>query len=142
MTLFFFITLCFSATMLVLLLGVKRYEMNTGHVIFMRARPKAARIVHIVVLFIQHVLPFIARRSAAQAFRLARAGVSNMLARLTLYIETSLRRLLLAIQQGMQPKRGGGVTSAFLREVAEHKKKLLNDPEERKAFFDEENKKV
>jgi len=137
MTLFFFITLCLSALGLTLLLGVKRYEMNTGHVIFMRARPKVSRFMHWVMVFIEHVLPFVARRSAAQALRLARAGISNMLARLTLYIETSLRRLLLAIQQGMQPKRGGGVASAFLQEVAEHKKKLLKDPEERKAFFEE-----
>ena len=137
MTLFFFTTLCLSALGLVLVLGVKRYEMNTGHVIFMRARPRLARAMHGVMVFIEHVLPFIARRSAAQALRLARAGVSNMLARLTLYIETGLHRLLSAVQQGMQPKRGGGAASAFLQEVAEHKKKLLKDPEERKAFFEE-----
>ncbi len=137
MTLFFFITLCVSATGLILLLSVKRYEMSTGHVIFVRARPSIARALHTAVLFVQYILPFVARRSLAHAVKLLRAALSNLLARLTVFIEGSLHRLLEEIHHLMQPKRGGGAASAFLQEVADHKRKLLKDPAEKRAIFEE-----
>jgi hypothetical protein len=138
MTLFFLITLCVSSLGLLLLLLAKRYEMRTGKVVFQRTRPLVRKVVHPVVLFVQYILPFMARRSLRATLRAARAGLSRILARATLYVETSLSRLLHAIQQAMQPKRGG-VASSFLQEVAEHKRKLLSDPEERKAIFEEFN---
>lgn len=138
MTLFFLITLCVSSLGLILLLLAKRYEMRTGRMVFQRLRPLVRRAVHPVVLFVQYILPFMARRSLRATVRAMRAGLSRILARATLYVETGLARMLHAMQQAMQPKRGG-VASSFLQEVAEHKRKLLNDPEERKAIFEEFN---
>jgi hypothetical protein len=137
MTLFFFITLSLSASGLVLLLGLKHYELQTGHVIFAAIRPGTKRVLHSFVLFVQYLLPFIARRSLAHMFRIIRVALSAMLARLTLYVEASLYRMLRTMQQTMRPRRGGGPASAFLQEVADHKQKLLKDPVEKRAIFEE-----
>ena len=135
--LFFTITLCLSSLGLILLLSIKRYEMQTGHVIFQRVRPSLNRMLHNIVLFIQHILPLIARRGVASAFRYLRALLSSSLARLTLYTEVTLRRMLTTMQETMQPRRGGGSASTFLQEVAEHKSRLLKDPAEKRAIFEE-----
>lgn len=137
MTLFFSITLCLSAVGLVLLLGLKRYEMNTGRVFFARIRPKINRVLHNLVLFVQYMLPFMARRSVAHALRALRVALSSAVARLILYLEVSLHRMLVTIQHAMQPRRGGGTTSTFLQEVADHKRKLLRNPAEKKAIIEE-----
>jgi hypothetical protein len=137
MTLFFFISLCVSAFGLVLLLGFKRYEMRTGRVVFARLRPAMRRVIHPIVLFVQYLLPFMARRSIAVTVRAARAGLTATLARVTLYLEATLARMLAAVQQAMQPRRGGGQASSFLQEVADHKRRLLKDPAEKRAIFEE-----
>ncbi len=136
MTLFFLIILCASALGLVLLLSFKRYEMRTGRVVFARIRPFVRAVVHPVVLFVQYLLPFMARRSLAATVRALRAGLSRTLARATLYLETTLARMLAAIQHAMQPRRGGQASS-FLQEVADHKRALLKDPAEKRAIFEE-----
>lgn len=136
MTLFFFISLCISALGLLLLLGAKRYEMRTGRVIFARLRPTLQRVIHPIVLFVQYMLPFLARRSLAATVRTVRAALSRTIARVTLYLEATLTRMLAAIQQTMQPKRGGQASS-FLQEVADHKRSLLKDPVEKRAIFEE-----
>jgi hypothetical protein len=136
MTLFFLITLCTSALGLVLLLSFKRYEMRTGRVVFARLRPVLRRALHPVILFVQYLVPFIARRSLAATVRAARAALSRTTARLVLYVETMLARALTALQQMMQPRRGGQASS-FLQEVADHKRSLLKDPAEKRAIFEE-----
>ncbi len=137
MILFFTITLCLSSLGLLLLLGIKRYEMRTERVVFAWARPSVTRVVHIIVLFIQYILPFIARRSIAKVLAFMRSSLSRALARLMLYIEVSLKRALTSIQETMQPRRSGGTASTFLQEVADHKSKLLKDPAEKRAIFEE-----
>ena len=137
MILFFTITLCLSSLGLLLLLSIKRYEMRTSRVLFARARPNISYVLHGIVLFVQHILPFIARRSIAKTFAFMRSSLSRALARLTLYVEVTLKRALTAIQQTMQPRRSGGSASTFLQEVAEHKSRLLKDPVEKRAIFEE-----
>jgi hypothetical protein len=110
--------------------------MRTGRVVFARVRPGLNRVVHGLVLFVQYMLPFMARRSIGRMLRAIRAALSRTIARLILYLEASLYRMLAAMQHAMQPKRGG-TASSFLQEVADHKRSLLKNPAEKRAIFEE-----
>lgn len=137
MTQALFTSLCVSAILLLLLVSVKRYEMNTGRVVFLGMRKVVYRMLHPVVLFVQYLLPFLAKRSLSLTAQAVRVGLSRTLARAVLYLEMLLARMLTGIQNMMQPKRGGGQASSFLQEVADHKRKLLKDPAEKHAIFEE-----
>ena len=137
MTLFFFITLCLSAIGLITLLGAKRYEMRTKRVIFAGLRPGMHRVMHGIVLFVQYMLPFIARRSIGKVAHTLRAALSNALARLTLYLEVMLHRILEGLHELMRPRRTNSPASTFLQEVAEHKRQLLRNPAQKRAIFEE-----
>jgi hypothetical protein len=137
MTLFFTTTLYLSIAGLVLLLGFKRYELRTNRVVFARIRPGLERFSHALVLFIQYILPFLARRSVGAMLRGFRATLSAALARALLQVEIFLARILAKLQHIMQPKRTGGAASTFLQEVAEHKRKLIRNPAHKSAIFEE-----
>ena len=59
------------------------------------------------------------------------------LARLTLSVESGLARLLTGIREAVEPKRAGGKATGFLQEVADHKRRLLTDPSQKHAIFEE-----
>jgi hypothetical protein len=137
MTLFFTVSLGVSVVGLILLLILKRYEMRSGKVVFMRARPRLERLSHAIVLFLHYILPFLARRSMAAILHSARVWLGATLARLTLSVEHTLARLLTAVREAVEPKRGGGQATGFLQEVADHKRRLLTDPSQKHAIFEE-----
>jgi hypothetical protein len=136
MTFFFISTLVLSSLGLILLLSLKRYEMRTGRVVFARSRPRLERGVRFVTIFVQYLLPFVARRGLAAMLRGVRATLTAVLARAVLSIESTLAGLLSTMQHAMQPKRGGPA-STFLQEVADHKRRLLRGPAEKRAIFEE-----
>ena len=136
MTLFFSVTLAISVVGLVLLLALKRYEMRTGRVLFSTLRPRVRRTLHATVLFVEYILPFLARRSLAKVWSIARSTLLYAIARSTVFVEELLQYILHTIEHTMQPHHTSGrPASAFLEEVAEHKRKLLRKPVERRAIF-------
>jgi hypothetical protein len=136
MAIFFLTTLCISALALITLLGVKRYELRTGRVAFARIRPRAQRLIQNVILLVQYMLPFLARRSLFALTRGFRLAVGHFVALGVLYVENALRQMLVAIHNILQPKTHVGPASSFLQEVAEHKRKLLRKPVEKRAIFE------
>ena len=100
MALFLTVLLCLSAAGLVVLISVKRWELTTGRVLISKLRPAAARVLG-------EGLHFVERRAPAALKDLERL----------------LERVLNTLRHTTHV-RGGGEASAFLREVAEHKKSL------------------
>ncbi len=138
MALFFSITLVLSALGLMSLLWVKSYEMRSGRLFMAGVRPAARRGLHASVLFVEYILPGLARRGWRSMLAAARSVLKAAAARAILFFEDTLERMLAFIRALMQPPRGGGEASAFLREVAEHKKKLLEKPVGKREIFDAE----
>jgi len=138
MALFFSITLVLSGLGLVSLLMLKSYELRTGRLFMGNFRPTLQHGLHGSVLFIEYILPGLARRGWSGILAAVRTMLKNALARAILFFETTLERMLAFIRNLMQPPREGGEASAFLREVAEHKKKLLEKPAGKRAIFDDQ----
>lgn len=136
MALFFFTTLSISILGLILLLGLKRYEMVKRRMFFARSRPSISRVVHAGEFIAQYFLPYLVRRGFLVLWRRVRTGVLRGFARLTLWVEHTLHRMLGTLQHMMEPSRGRGQVSAFLQEVADHKQKLLRKPAEKRAIFE------
>ncbi|HYF13230.1 MAG TPA: hypothetical protein VD928_02960 [Candidatus Paceibacterota bacterium] len=137
MVLFLIITLAVSLVGIILILSVKRYEMRTGKMFFRRSRPALAKPFRTSSLIIEHLLPLIARRSIERGAIALRITLGRFLAKVTLMIESILRRMLAAIHRFVEPRESGGPASAFLQEVAAHKRKLLRRAPEKRAIFEE-----
>lgn len=125
MVLFFTTTLSVSIIGLVGLIVLKRFELETGHVVFLDFRPRFGSFFEQVLLWAEHILPTLARVWSRRALRAASARVHRGVARLVLFLEHGLERSLHFIRHSTDVRRSAGEASAFLREVAEHKKKLL-----------------
>ena len=138
MALFFTITLVLSSLGLVSLLMLKSYELRSGRLFMGGLRPALQRALHASVLFIEYIVPGLARRGWGGMWAAARAVLKSALARAILFFEKTLERMLAFMRDLMQPPRGGGEASQFLREVAEHKKKLLEKPAGKRAIFDDQ----
>ncbi|HVV39036.1 MAG TPA: hypothetical protein VHD31_01795 [Candidatus Paceibacterota bacterium] len=137
MALFFTITLLISSLGLLSLLLLKSYEMRTGRLFMASMRPGVQRLMHATVLFVEYILPGLARRGVRGIWLSVEGVVKQALARAILFFENALENMLTFVRELMQPPRGGGQASQFLREVAEHKKKLLERPVAKRAIFDE-----
>jgi hypothetical protein len=134
MVLFFIITLGLSILGMAALLGFKRYELATGRVFLAVARPHIASSLERGVQWVGHTLP-------AQAAELARVEGAKLrmwlhvtLARAVLSLEHTLERVLHVVREKTEPDRPVGEASAFLREVANHKKKLQRRAPERREI--------
>jgi hypothetical protein len=136
MALFFSITLCLSILGLTTLLGLKRYELKTGRIVFERVRPRVRQVLHDVVLIAQYLLPFLARRVLTNVLVAARVLFLRVIARIALFVEETLHRWLGAVEHMLQPHPSGGQASQFLREIAEHKQSLLKRPAQRRAIIE------
>lgn len=129
MALFFTSTLLVSIVALVLLLLLKRYEMRTGHVFIADARPFIERLARKILEWFEYTLPSMVRMFARQAGMLAREVATTGAARGVLAFERWLERVLQRVRTATtRTPEGGGQVSSFLREVAEHKRKLQRKP--------------
>ena len=125
MVLFFTIALGLSIGGMASLLALKRYELDTGKLVMADVRPVVGEFFHRVVVMVGSRLPDFAQRSAARATQALRALAHHMVARATLGLEQMLERVLHTVREKTSPPRAPGEASAFLREVADHKKQIL-----------------
>ena len=122
---FFTATLLLSCVVLVLLLAIKRWELTTGRILGAGFRPHMHLFFHTVSLWIEHILPTLVRVYAKLAWKATLRFVHKITALGVLYVERTLERILRVLQHSTDVKRGMGEASVFLREVSEHKRKLL-----------------
>lgn len=124
MVLFLTAVLGVSALGLVVLLTVKRWELTTGRVLFSEVRPVAGRFLGLGLAFVERRAPALLKQFAWSAYRRLRTALNILVAWTVLRVEHLLERVLQLLRHTTHPQ-AGGEASAFLREVAQHKKSLI-----------------
>ncbi|MDB5225799.1 MAG: hypothetical protein JWL87_751 [Candidatus Adlerbacteria bacterium] len=120
------------------LLWLKRYELNSGRVFLGSARPAVGEFFHRKLQWLEYVLPGLIRAGLQDFYRTLRRLMHVGLAWVALRVEQGLERALRGVRHATAlPKRRGEETSAFLRQVAEHKKKLQEDLPDRGTVLEE-----
>jgi hypothetical protein len=109
----------------VLLVSIKQWERTSGSMLGRRLRARSHRFFSTMLLWIEHIIPTVVRLYSRWAWRATLCLLYRSAALLVLRVEKGLERTLHALRHSTDVKRGMGEASAFLREVAEHKKKLL-----------------
>ena len=125
MVLFFISTLGFSVFAMVALLAVKRYELASGRMMLAGVRPKTSAFFQTISQWGQKILPALARHYVERATRLVVTNVQLALAQSIVKFEHALESVLNAVRERTDHAHPDREPSAFLREVADHKKNLL-----------------
>jgi len=130
MVFFFTSTLAVSIVGLSLLLGIKHWELATGSMLGRTFRARAHRYFSAILLWIEHIIPTVIRLYSRWAWRMSLRFIYRSTALLVLRTEKALEHTLHTLRHLTDvrhlPGRGGmGEASVFLREIAEHKKKLV-----------------
>ena len=126
MVLFFLTTLTLSGLGIVLLFALKAWELKTGKMLVEPLRPHMHHFFSVTLFWIERVIPTMARVYGREALRATLAFVHRSVAFLVLLMEHLLQQTLHIIRRSTDVQhRAAGEASVFLREVAEHKRKLL-----------------
>lgn len=138
MTPFLIVLLCVSIAGLIMLLASKRWETATGRVLFSEVRPAAGRILGGGLHFVERRAPALLRELAWTLYRTVRRWLHVGTAWAVLRAEALLERVLHTLRHTTVTS-GNGEASAFLREVAEHKKLLQksDSTEKKNAIYEE-----
>ncbi len=123
MVIFLTVLLYLSIAGLIGLLAVKRWEFTTGRVLFAGARPAAGAMLGEGLHFVERRAPALLKGFSWTLYRRLRAAFNLLVAWAVLYAERMLERVLSVLRHTTHPS-GSGEASAFLREVAEHKRSL------------------
>ena len=133
----------FSTTLVIAILGLagliaaKRRESTTGRVFFSGVRPVAGHLLGKGLHFVERRAPALVRSGASALIAAARTGIRFSIAWVVLRAERLLEKTLHTLRH-TTATRGEGEASAFLREVAEHKKSLLEGSDKKKNAIYEE----
>ncbi|MDB5224626.1 MAG: hypothetical protein JWO43_248 [Candidatus Adlerbacteria bacterium] len=123
------------------LIAIKRWEIKTGRMLGSAVRPIIGQFFHSVAVWSAHVAPSLVRQLAREMAAFVRGTARHGTARGVLWAEKKLEVTLEAIRDKTTPHRhGGSPASAFLLEVAEHKRALARRAHRRPARMQEENK--
>ena len=125
MAIFFIIVLALSIVGMVSLLGIKQWELQTNNLLWVRARPGVGNFFQKLLCWVERVLPALMRIYGRRAYRAVHTWVHRTVAQGVLAVETWLERVLHTLPHTTETPKGTGTASAFLQEVAEHKKKLI-----------------
>ncbi|HVV15294.1 MAG TPA: hypothetical protein VHD55_02775 [Candidatus Paceibacterota bacterium] len=134
---FLTITLVVSASGLILMLALKCYEMRRGRLILASVRPKVGGAAHNAVMFIESVLPALFLRGARGLVAGARGLARRIVARSIVLFERLLHKMLVFMHDMTRPPQAGGPASAFLQEVAEHKRALQKRAPGKRMILDD-----
>lgn len=126
MVLFLTTLLGLSIVGMAAMLFLKRYELTTGRMVLSGVRPVVGTFLSRGLLWIEKILPVLVRSQLSRAVQALRDLVQRLIAQSILMFEHALERLLHTVREKTAPAREPGEASAFLREVADHKKKLLH----------------
>ena len=124
--LFLTATLVLSIVGVVALLTLKRYEITTGKVILGRARPTIGVFFNVCLMWVERALPALLAHVVRRGITEIKKVIHQAVAYGIHSLERALEWVLKTLHYTTQPSSSGtGEASAFLRAVAEHKKKLL-----------------
>lgn len=136
MAVFFMATLVLSIVGLLLLISLKQWELSSGKLVLGGIRPTLGAYLHAAVYFFEHTLPQRIHALILAASAAARRGIHATVAWAVLVAERVLESSLVRLRRKTELPlvRRSGATG-FLREVAEHKKKL-QEIEDRAIYED------
>ena len=137
MTLFLIVVLCVSLVGMVSLLGLKRWEMQTGRVVLSTWRPHIGALAHQALGWVEYTLPGLLRQWLAEVETFAHNFLHRLSALLVVLVERGLERLLRLLRRTTAVPRNDTEASAFLREVSAHKAELLRSARKREAIYEE-----
>lgn len=136
MEVFFTVTLVVSIVGLFTLVSIKRWELTSGKVVWASVRPAVGEFLHQRVVFVERVLPALVVGFAGRVWRGVRALAHAAVAWVVLFIERGLESTLHIIRHKTSTPPKHQKSSDFLREVAEHKRKLQASDEPGAIFED------
>ncbi len=122
---------------MILLLVLKRYELNSGRIFLGRARPAVGNFFHHGLSWLEYVLPGLLRVGARRLFATLRRMLHVWAAWLVVKVEQGLEHALRRVRHTTVAPKRGEETSAFLRQVAAHKKKLQEDLPDRSTVVED-----
>ena len=125
MALFFTTTLGISIVGMVSLLALKRYELKSGKMFLQTIRPHLNRVFHRSLMFVERILPALVRHSIERLVVFLMRAAQRLIARTIVLAEYWLERVLDFLRMTTHIPHPSAPASAFLREVAEHKKSLI-----------------
>lgn len=137
MVTFFTVTLAVSIVGMISLLMLKRYELNSGRVFLGSARPAVGNFFHRWLSWFEYVLPGLVRVGARTLYNTVRRVLHVWGARVVVKLEQGLEQALKRVRRTTVVPKRTRETSAFLREVAEHKKKLQEDLPDRSTVVED-----
>ena len=137
MVVFLTVLLYVSLAGLACVLYAKHWEESNGKLMMSRVRPKAGEVLGVGLNFVERRAPALLRDAASRAYAAARTLVHRSTAWAVLQVEQMLEKTLHTLRH-TTAARSEGEASAFLREVAEHKKSLIEKSGEKKNAIYEE----
>lgn len=126
---FFTVTLAVSIVGMITLLMLKRYELSSGRVLLGSARPAVGNFFHRGLSWFEYVLPGLLRVGVRRLYNTVRRLLHVWLAWVVVKVEQGLEYALHRVRHTTVVPKHAKETSAFLRQVAEHKKKLQDEPQ-------------
>ena len=138
MVVFLTALLCVSLAGLACVLYAKHWEETNGKLMMSRVRPKAGEVLGVGLNFVERRAPAILRDAAGRGYAAARVLAHRTVAWSVLQVERMLEKTLHTLRH-TTAARADGEASAFLREVAEHKKQLQDSSSDKKpnAIYEE-----
>lgn len=124
MVILFTSALAVSVVAMIALLAAKRYELTTGRVIFAGLRPGMSVFFETTSRWGRKILPALVREQMERGVRLVVARIQLWLAETIVRLEHALESVLSTVRSHTEVPTNRE-PSAFLREVADHKKHLL-----------------
>ncbi|MDE2212924.1 MAG: hypothetical protein KGJ34_00065 [Patescibacteria group bacterium] len=122
------VLLCSSLGM-VLLLAIKHWEVSKDRMLFRSTRAQVNESFAIYLNFFASRLPSLAQEKGRTHIEAVEVWCKGMLARVLLKAEGVLERMLRTLKQTTAPHSAQGQVSAFLQEIAEHKRTLAHTRE-------------
>lgn len=120
------------------LLVLKRYELSSGRVLLGSARPAVGNFFYRGLSWLEYVLPGLVRVGIRTLYTASRRVWHAWAARAVVAVEQGLEHALRHVRRSTAgPRPGSQQSSAFLRQVAEHKKKLQDDNPDRGTVIEE-----
>lgn len=126
MVLFFVCTLLLSIAGMAALLTIKRWELETGNMLFGGIRPKVGRKAHALLVWVESVLPLIVLNYSRRTGHRVQETLHRKVAQGLIATEQGLENLLKQLRGVTEHPKSSKQASAFLREVAEHKRQLVS----------------
>lgn len=121
-----FAGLLISIVGLVSLFMIKRWELQTGRMLFATARPVVGQWAKDTLVWFEQALPKLVVHYGAHMGARAEHWLHKSAAHTLLSAEHALERVLATLRGVTERPRSNKEASAFLREVAEHKRQLVS----------------